>query len=48
MKELQTRLDSMERCLQEAIELLKARFAERKRAEGTFEKVQKYSVHQVN
>jgi formate hydrogenlyase transcriptional activator len=38
---LQTRLDGMERRLQEANELLQAQVAERKRTEETFEKVHK-------
>jgi PAS domain-containing protein len=43
MKELQTRLNAMERRLQEANELVQAQIAERKRVEQTFEKVQKYT-----
>ena len=43
MEELQTRLDATERRLGEANELLQAQIAERKRAEETFEKAQKYT-----
>jgi formate hydrogenlyase transcriptional activator len=43
MEELQTRLDATERRLQEASEILQAQIAERKRAEETFEKAQKYT-----
>ena len=43
MEELQTRLDATERRLQEANEILQAQIAERKRAEETFEKAQKYT-----
>jgi division protein CdvB (Snf7/Vps24/ESCRT-III family) len=43
MEELQTRLDAMERRLQEANEILQAQIAERKRGEETFEKAQKYA-----
>ena len=43
MEELRTRLDGTERRLQEANEILQAQIAERKRAEETFEKVQKYA-----
>ena len=43
MEELQTRLEATERRLQEANELLQAQIAERKRAEETFEKAQKYT-----
>src|SRR4030067_3135451 len=42
MEELQTRLDAMEQRLQEAGEISQAQIAERKRAEETFEKAQKY------
>ena len=43
MEELRTRLDATERRLQEANERLQAQIAERKRAEETFEKAQKYA-----
>jgi PAS domain S-box-containing protein len=43
MEELRTRLDATERRLQEADESLQAQIAERKRAEETFERVQKYA-----
>ena len=43
MEELQARLEATERRLQEANELLQAQIAERKRAEETFEKAQKYA-----
>jgi PAS domain S-box-containing protein len=43
MEELRTRLDTTERRLQEANEVLQAQIAERKRAEETFEKAQKYA-----
>jgi PAS domain-containing protein len=43
MEELQTRLDATERRFQEANEILQAQIAERKRAEETFEKAQKYA-----
>ena len=43
MEELRARLDATERRLQEANELLQAQIAKRKRAEETFEKVQKYT-----
>ena len=43
MEELQTRLDATERRLQEAIEVLQAQIAERKRAEETFENAQEYT-----
>ena len=43
MEALQTRLDATERRLQEANEILQAQIAERKRAEETFEKTQKYT-----
>jgi PAS domain S-box-containing protein len=43
MEELRTRLDTTERRLQEASEVLQAQIAERKRAEETFEKAQKYA-----
>ena len=43
MEELRTRLDATERRLQEADEILQAQIAERKRAEETFERVQKYA-----
>jgi PAS domain S-box-containing protein len=43
MEELRTRLESTERRLEEANEALQAQIAERKRAEETFEKVQKYT-----
>jgi PAS domain-containing protein len=43
MKELRTRLDATERRLQEANEILQAQTAERKQAEQTFEKAQKYA-----
>ena len=43
MEELRTRLDATERRLQEADEIVQAQIAERKRAEETFERVQKYT-----
>ena len=43
MEELRTRLDATERRLQEANEILQAQIAEGKRAEETYEKVQKYT-----
>ena len=43
MEELRTRLDAAERRLQEANEILQAQIAECKRAEETFEKVQRYT-----
>ncbi len=43
MEELRTRLDATEQRLQEANELSQAQIAERKRAEETFEKAQKYT-----
>ena len=43
MEELRTRLDATEQRLQEANEILQAQIAERKRAEETFEKAQKYT-----
>ena len=43
MEELRTKLDATERRLQEADEILQAQIAERKRAEETFERVQKYA-----
>jgi PAS domain S-box-containing protein len=43
MEELRTRLDATERRLQEADESVQAQIAERKRAEETFERVQKYA-----
>ena len=43
MEELRTKLDATERRLQEANERLQAQIAECKRAEETFEKVQKYT-----
>ncbi|MDP3016268.1 MAG: PAS domain-containing protein [Deltaproteobacteria bacterium] len=43
MEKLRTRLDATERRLQGANELLQAQIAERKRAEETFEKAQKYT-----
>jgi PAS domain-containing protein len=43
VEELRTRLDATERRLQEAIEVLQAQIAERKRAEETFEKAQEYT-----
>ena len=43
MEELRTRMDATERGLQEANEILQAQIAERKRAEETFERVQKYT-----
>jgi PAS domain-containing protein len=43
MEKLRTRLDATERRLQEANEILQAQIAERKRAEETFEKAQKYT-----
>lgn len=47
VKGLQARLDDMERRLQEANELVQAQIAERKRAEKTFEKVQKFAENIV-
>jgi len=43
MEALRTRLDAMERRLQEADEILQAQIAERRRAEETFDKAQKYT-----
>ena len=43
MEELRARLDAAERRLQEADELAQAQISERKRAEETFERVQKYA-----
>ena len=43
MEALRTRLDATEQRLQEANEILQAQIAERKRAEETFEKAQKYT-----
>jgi len=43
MEELRTKLDATERRLQEANDILQAQIAERKRAEETFEKAQKYT-----
>jgi formate hydrogenlyase transcriptional activator len=43
MEELRTRLDAAERRLREADESMQAQIAERKRAEETFERVQKYA-----
>ena len=43
MEELRAKLDTTERRLQEANEILQAQIAECKRAEETFEKVQKYT-----
>jgi two-component system, chemotaxis family, CheB/CheR fusion protein len=43
MEELRTRLDGTERLLQETNEKLHAQTSERKRAEETFERVQKYA-----
>jgi PAS domain-containing protein len=43
MEKLRTRLDATEQRLQEANEILQAQIAERKRAEETFEKAQKYT-----
>lgn len=43
MEELRTRLDATERRLQEADEIVQAQIAERKRAEETFERSQKYA-----
>jgi len=43
MEELRTRLEATERRLQEADESVQAQIAERKRAEETFERVQKYA-----
>ncbi len=43
MEELRTKLDATERRLQEADEILQAQIAERKRAEETVERVQKYA-----
>ena len=43
MEALRTRLDATEWRLQEAIEILQAQIAERKRGEETFEKVQEYT-----
>src|SRR4030066_1374107 len=47
MEELRTRLDATERRLQEANEILQAQIAERKRAEETLEKAQKYTESMV-
>ncbi|MBU1208514.1 MAG: sigma 54-interacting transcriptional regulator [Proteobacteria bacterium] len=43
MEELRTRLDATERRLQEADEIVQVKITERKRAEETFERVQKYA-----
>ena len=43
IEELRTRLDAAERRLQEADEIVRAQISERKRAEETFERVQKYA-----
>ena len=43
MEEVRTRLDAAGRRLQEADESVQAQIAERKRAEETFEKAQKYT-----
>jgi PAS domain-containing protein len=43
MEALQARLGATERRLQEANELVQAQITERKRAEETFEKAQKYA-----
>jgi PAS domain-containing protein len=43
MEEVRTRLDATGRRLQEADESVQAQIAERKRAEETFERVQKYA-----
>ena len=43
MEEVRTKLDTTERRLQEANEILEAQIAECKRAEETFERVQKYA-----
>jgi formate hydrogenlyase transcriptional activator len=43
MEELQTRLDATERRLQESSKILQAQIDDRKRAEETFEKAQKYT-----
>jgi len=43
MEELRTKLDATERRLQEANKILQGQIAERKRAEETFEKAQKYA-----
>ena len=43
MDKLRTRLDATKRRLQEANKILQAQIAERKRAEETFEKAQKYT-----
>jgi formate hydrogenlyase transcriptional activator len=43
VEELRKRLDAAERCLREAGEKLQVQIAERKRAEETFERVQKYA-----
>jgi formate hydrogenlyase transcriptional activator len=42
VEELRTRLDATERCLKEASEILRVQIAERKQAEETAEKAQKY------
>ena len=47
MEKLRTRLNVTERRLQEANEILQAQIAERKRAEGTLEKAQKYTESMV-
>jgi len=47
MEELRTRLDATERRFQEANEILQAQIAERKRAEETLEKAQKYTESMV-
>ena len=44
MEELRTKLDATEQRLQEANEILQAEITERKRAEDTFEKAQKYAT----
>jgi len=43
MEKLRTRPEATERRFQEANEILQAQIAERKRAEETFEKAQKYT-----
>ncbi len=43
MEKLRTRLDATERRLREAIEILPAQIAERKRVGQTFEKAQEYT-----
>jgi PAS domain-containing protein len=47
MEELRTKLDATERRFQEANEILQAQIAERKRAEETFGKAQKYTENIV-